>query len=201
MKYLIVGLILLLLVVVLVWCLIIYLRNKVRKVNYNLFGTTNFAQGLQQIQDITEEIPKSLNGCDSIYVPQIMQDFPDFNVTRAKQYAQKYLQEQLAVEGFQNILIHNTVICYYQRYGEEKNIHFQSAVEYFLKNGKKCQERYEMIYAFMPIIHNDATTQAAVCSNCGAPFPADGSKVCAFCGSRLSMVLNNSWQFISWEKC
>lgn len=49
-------------------------------------------RGFQQFDDR----PRSLNGCESIYLPEIRKDFPDFNPTAVYTDAKRALEELLS---------------------------------------------------------------------------------------------------------
>ena len=85
-----------------------------------------------------EESPRSLNGCDSLLMPQIQKDFPDYDPELAKTYVRGYLKDQLGHHpGFS---IHNVVIAKYLRSGAQKCIVFQAAL-CWLENGQEVPFR------------------------------------------------------------
>ena len=135
-----------------------------------------------------EESPRSLNGCDSLLMPKILQDFPDFDVTLAKTYVRDYLKNKLANQ--KNLTIHNVVIAKYLPSGAQKTIVFQAAL-CWTESGKKVQKRYEMNYTYL--LDGD-TEVAANCPNCGGAL-GYGVNECPYCGSRVANALGNTWTF------
>jgi len=140
-----------------------------------------------------EESPRSLNGCDSLLMPQIQKDFPDYDPELAKTYVRGYLKDQLGHHpGFS---IHNVVIAKYLRSGAQKCIVFQAAL-CWLENGRKLQKRYALNYTYML---PDGTT-AANCPNCGGAL-GYGVQECPYCGSRVVNALKNTWTFTEMKEC
>lgn len=135
-----------------------------------------------------EESPRSLNGCDSLLMPKILQDFPDFDVTLAKTYVRDYLKNKLANQ--KNLTIHNVVIAKYLPSGAQKTIVFQAAL-CWTESGKKVQKRYELNYTYL--LDGD-TEVAANCPNCGGAL-GYGVNECPYCGSRVANALGNTWTF------
>lgn len=136
-----------------------------------------------------EETPRSLNGCDTLLVPQILKDFPDFDVNICKSYVKKHLTEILGTNtGF---TIHNVVIARYLPSGAQKTILFQAAVSW-LENGKRVQKRYNLHYTYK--LSGSDEVIAANCPNCGGAL-GYGVKVCPYCDSRVVNVLGNTWEF------
>ncbi len=174
------------------------IRRKACRLSRELFGTANFVSGLHAAQRQVEETPRSLSGCDRIYLPQICRDFPDFNVEQAKLYACEALQKYLA--GYEGVVVHNVVISRYRRYGVEKTITFQAAAEH-LEDGVKKQEKYELLYAYRPAAKEGETVKAASCPHCGAPLSSLEERVCTYCRSRLVDLLDSAWSFTDIRIC
>ena len=135
-----------------------------------------------------EESPRSLNGCDSLLMPKILQDFPDFDVTLAKTYVRDYLKKKLA--NHRNLTIHNVVIAKYLPSGAQKTIVFQSAL-CWMEGSQKVQKRYELNYTYL--LEGDSEV-AANCPNCGGAL-GYGINECPYCGSRVANALGNQWTF------
>lgn len=137
-----------------------------------------------------EEAPRSLNGCDSLLLPKILADFPDFDVTLAKTYARDYIKENL--QDRKSLVIHRIVISQYLNSSTQRTIVFQTAVA-FTEGGKKKQKRYDLHYCHL--LSGDGDTVAANCPNCGGAL-GYGITVCPYCQSRIVNVLGNAWKFI-----
>lgn len=129
-----------------------------------------------------DEKPRSVSGGDSLFVPQIMKDFPDFSLQSAKDSVRAYVKELFGErEGFR---IHAVAVSDYKRAGTEKTVIFQCAFEY-KEDGHKVQKRYQLHYAHKLIAGEAYASQT--CPSCGAAIPA-GAIQCAYCGSRLIMT-------------
>ena len=73
------------------------IRRKIRRFSRQVFGNADISKVLSEIETEEESTPRSLNGCDSLVIPQILKDFPDFDVNLMKTYARKYLKEKLGM--------------------------------------------------------------------------------------------------------
>lgn len=135
-----------------------------------------------------DDTPRSLNGCDSILLPQILKDFPDFDVTLAKTYVRDYLKAQL--DAHSDLTIHNVVIARYFPSAAHKTIVFQTAL-CWVESGKKVQKRFELNYTYM--VTGDSEV-AANCPNCGGALGYSNT-VCPYCDSRVVNALGNTWKF------
>ena len=79
-----------------------------------------------------EDQPKSLSGMTSIYLPQILLDFPEFNWEEQQAAVEAKVQlflEAQNVETAGAIRIHRTVISRYQKYGGTASILCETAAE------------------------------------------------------------------------
>ena len=157
-----------------------------------LAGLAGLAAAASNLDMSIEEAPRSLSGGDSLYLPQILKDFPDFNLTSAKEKIRSYMQEKFAeAEAF---AIHNVIISDYQRSNVEKTIVFQCAYE-LNEEGVKRQKRCCMHYSYR--MSGEAGSYAAPnCPNCGAPV-APGRTDCPYCGARLFMT-EAAWLVTDW---
>lgn len=162
---------------------------------HNKLGTFNILKktlhkAVSEMDLEVEESPRALNGCDSLLLPRILADFPDFDVSLAKTYARNYIRENL--QDRQGIIIHRIVISQYLTSSTQRTIVFQAAVA-FTENGRKKQKRYDLHYCHL--LSADGDTVAANCPNCGGAL-GYGISVCPYCQSRIVNVLGNTWQFI-----
>lgn len=65
--------------------------RKLRSMSSQLFGTTDFVQGLKMAADIQAETPKSVSAMTRLMEPQIMRDFPEFSWDEFKHKAENML--------------------------------------------------------------------------------------------------------------
>lgn len=164
-------------------------RKKLRDLCYRLFGTTHFMTALSHADVQNQDHPRSLSGCDQLLIPQILEDFPDFDVTMAKNYARDYLKKKLADKN--QLTIYNLVLSRYLRSAAQKTIVFQAAVSYY-SGGEKLQKRFDLHYTYL--LSGEASTVAANCPNCGGTL-GYGDTVCPYCNSRVVNVMGNTWEF------
>ncbi len=168
-------------------CLAVRLR--IRRFSRQVFGTASLLKGLKAVDTAHLEEQRSLNGCDSLLLPRILQDFPDFDPNLAKTYAREYLKTQLAHN--QGLTIHRIVFSQYLRSLAQKTIVMQAAL-CWKQDGQTRQMRYELDYTYLL---NDADPSvAANCPNCGGAL-GFGVTQCSYCGSRVANALGNRWQF------
>ena len=91
-----------------------------------------------------EDQPKSLSGMTSIYLPQILRDFPEFNWEELRAEAERSVRELLETKNVRTagvVRIHKTVISRYQKYRGTASILCETAAEYWMetesqRNGK-----------------------------------------------------------------
>ncbi len=170
---------------------VIIVINVVRAFSKAATVSTNIKSILEQDEFTNDNTPKSLRGMDSVYAPQILADFPDFNISLAKTNVKNRLREMF--EGKDEFRIHNVVICNYVRSNVEKTIFFQAALQY-REGGRLCQKRYELHYAYL-LPQGEGNTISANCPNCGGVISSSSQKICEFCDSMLVNVMGNSWEF------
>lgn len=168
---------------------ILWLARRLRSFSRSVFGTSDLLKGLQSVDSLTEESPRSLNSCDTLLLPRILKDFPDFDVHLARNYLRQALTKRYGDKtGFR---IHNTAIAKYLPSAAQKTIVFQAALSW-QENGKTLQKRYDIHYTYL--LTGSDETIAANCPNCGGAI-GYGESVCPYCGSRISNILGNTWQF------
>ena len=89
-------------------------------------------------------MPKSLGGMTSIYLPQILRDFPEFNWEELRAEVERSVKELLEEKNVRTageVRIHKTVISRYQKYHGTASILCETAAEYWMetenqRNGK-----------------------------------------------------------------
>ena len=167
----------------------VYIRKRFRSFSRRIFGRTDILNALKEIDTSHLDTPRSLNGCDSLLLPQILKDFPDFDVTLTKTYARDELRKRFNQKP--DFKIHNVVISRYLRSEAQRTIIFQAAV-CFRVDGEMSQKRYDLHYTHLLSAVSDSV--AANCPNCGGAL-GYGVINCPFCGSRVANVLGNTWKF------
>lgn len=67
------------------------IRYKVKMFSRMAFGTDSVLEGFQKIEKESEITPKSVSAATSLYLPQIMRDFPEFHYDEMKNRAENVL--------------------------------------------------------------------------------------------------------------
>lgn len=169
---------------------VVTIRNAIRRSDAYRLLHTAVSQlsdgGFEQLDDR----PRSLNGCESIYLPQIQRDFPDFNPTAVYTEAKRELERRFG--GRESFRVHNVVISGYKRSLYEKTVVLQAALQY-RENGAVAQKRYVLLYAYL--VEKNGTVLTSNCPNCGAPISDSTARVCEYCGSLLVNPLGGEWKF------
>lgn len=143
-----------------------------------------------------EEPPRSLGGMTSIYLPQILRDFPEFNWEELRVTVEEKVQSFLENQNVKSagaVRIHRTVISRYQKYHGTASILCETAAEYWIQERKKqtvCLS--ELIYVYDSGLSGAAAS--LVCPNCGAPVEQLGTKQCRYCGSVLEVSGAKVWK-------
>lgn len=164
-------------------------RRSLRRFSREVFGTADLLEGLKAVDAAAQQEPRSLNGCDSLLLPRILKDFPDFDANLAKTYCREQLQRKLGHrDGF---TIHRIVISKYLSSLSQKTVVMQAAVAW-LEDGQRLQKRFDLDYTYLLDPHRQSV--AANCPNCGGAL-GFGQVECPFCGSRVANVLKNTWCF------
>jgi hypothetical protein len=174
------------------------LRRRARELSRSLLGASSLVGAAEKWDGLleAEDAPRSLNACDSIYLPQLREDFPDFNLDHARELAGEYLAGWLRQKGRGEVEIHRTVISGYRRYGAEKELVFQSAAAYRAPDApRRTQGRFELIYSYRLSGGEGKAAQVPQCPQCGGVLPEDGASRCRFCGSVLVHLLEATWCF------
>ncbi len=136
------------------------IKKKVREVSNTLFQTDSITQGIKDINKKMEMTPKSLNSLESLELPRIHKDFPDFsvddlkskNIDKVYEFYNSIQKEDLG--KFENdeqindllhsiieknkannikineIHVHNQVIKRYEKSAQTATISFHVAFEY-----------------------------------------------------------------------
>lgn len=71
------------------------IRRKIKGFARMVFGTDSLARGIGQIESEYATTPKSISAATSLYLPQIMRDFPDFHYDEMKERAENVLLSYL----------------------------------------------------------------------------------------------------------
>lgn len=77
---------------IIILCVVVAIRNKLRDVSRSLFGTNSFIEGINQQKEQMSETPRSLHSMTAIYLPNILKDFPEFDYELYKNKAKSLLR-------------------------------------------------------------------------------------------------------------
>ncbi len=88
-------LILLLIVILAVFCGILYVRHKAKEFSRTIFGTEDLSDGIRQMKREYASTPKSISGMTNLLLPKIVSDFPDFEYDEMKERAENTLTQYL----------------------------------------------------------------------------------------------------------
>lgn len=67
------------------------ITNQVQSMSTNILGTPDVIKGLKQIEMDERNTPLSISGGDSIYLPLVQKDFPDFHKSVMEDSVKKFL--------------------------------------------------------------------------------------------------------------
>lgn len=138
MKYIpiIIILILILAIIIAIYCGVRYLQRKTRELSRMMFGTSNIAEGFQNLKVEEATTPKSVSGMTSLLLPKIAQDFPDFEYTEMKEKA-----ENVLVGYLRGVTERNAALCIdaNAELKEQLNQHIQ------MLEAKQLREHFDMI--------------------------------------------------------
>ena len=178
-------------IIAIVFAVIVIKFRRLCRKNESVRILTGFAKGIASGEldfEVPEE-PKSLNRCDSLLIPQIMRDFPDFAPERAKNIFRNYVKKHYAKAP--DFTMYAVGMSRYLTAGLNKTIIMQAACSY-TKGGKKVQIRVEADYIYS--VHTADENIASNCPNCGGAI-GYGVVNCPYCGSHVSNVMSNTWEF------
>lgn len=172
--------------------------------------------------DQEPEKPRSLSSLESVVLPKIIKDFPDFNpqvfgerVRRdAKTYYESGAQQKMLFkddataafkESFEDrlpddvkdgITVHRVTIAAYDGATRKKILTCQAAVGYNDKTDVLRERRLILWYIAGYADDPDSEVVGFNCPNCGGPLPAVGARVCVFCGTAFSAPVSLGWMLM-----
>lgn len=93
MALLIVVLVLILIILAVLYTAYKTVTRKISNFSSSVLGSANLLEGLKQVEEIENNTPLSVSGGDSIYLPRIQKDFPDFNKVVVEDIIKNFLIE------------------------------------------------------------------------------------------------------------
>ncbi len=173
---------------------------------------------LAQVKEAT--VPKSLSAVEKFVMPQLLNDFPEFNVAaaidRVKTDAALFYRSAIEnkvlfsdntttallenlilpkdVKG--NIIIHKAALSAYNKLGHDRILTYQASAEYMDTSDTRNQKRLILKYIAASDDDFSQNIHTFTCPNCGAPVPTIGDKVCKYCGIALQTSTSLGWYLI-----
>ncbi|MBR0425554.1 MAG: zinc ribbon domain-containing protein [Clostridia bacterium] len=174
---------------------------------------------LMPAMESESEKPRSLSSMESVLLPQVLRDFPEYNsaliaerVTRdAVAYYQSGIEGkpcfadgtvQSFLEAFSSslpsdvqggIAVHRVALHAYEIAGLDRMLTYQAAVQFTDTAGAVRQRRLVLKYIAAYTDNPAAEVKTFNCPNCGAPLPIVGSKECRYCGTALKTPAGLGW--------
>lgn len=191
-----------------------YLINRIARIARS---AENLISEIDLAQAAAETTPRSLTSIENLLLPQVLKDFPEYNVAVAAErvaadarlyYESAAAGEVLFEEGISTalresmtlpddvaggIVVHKVALCGYDKRQRDRMLTYQAAVKYDDERGKPHQVRLTLKYiaAYTEDLANEI--DVIKCPNCGAPVPAVGDKVCRYCGTALRVNAGLGW--------
>ena len=149
--------------------------------------------------------PRSLSGMDTLLLPKIARDFPEFswNEWRVKiEDAVRAEAESKSADGLAEV--YKTVIARYHKAEGTCSILTETNASYMPidENGNEKSLRKQSVFETELIYVQDADKVQGKafgvnCTNCGAPVKMLGQKSCPYCGTGLEPINIRVWTIAS----
>ncbi len=188
--------------------LILYIMKRIKR-GFQQSGIGEFVNLVKEADISSQLTPKSISGGDVIFLPLIMRDFPDFDLSFAKSVIDNHVlrsYEDIIYTGnstatVSNPELHRTAISNYTKTTHVATITFQTAFQYKEQKNNEAaiiiQERCETEYTFyFDEEKTDTNTKSLAmrCSYCGAPFDSMSITSCSYCGNGITMLQDKVWK-------
>ena len=163
--------------------------------------------------------PRSLSSLESVAMPKILKDFPDFNAKvfsqRVRRDAETYyrsgmeqkmlfkndateafkesFEDRLPAEVKEEIKVHRVTIAGYDGSARRKILTCQASVGFIDTNDAQQERRLTLLYIAGYTDDPESEVVGFNCPNCGAPLPAAGARVCVYCGTSFIAPVDRGW--------
>ena len=164
--------------------------------------------------------PRSLSSLESLLLPQVLRDFPEYNsalaAERVKRDAAAYYRSGITgspaftdgvtkpfrtsfaaalptgVKG--GIIVHRVALHAYEAVSLDRMLTYQAAVQYTDTDDAVRQRR--LVLKYVASFTDDPANEMKSynCPNCGAPIPVIGNKACRYCGTALKTPAGLGWR-------
>ncbi|MBR0507625.1 MAG: zinc ribbon domain-containing protein [Clostridia bacterium] len=191
-------------------------------------ATSGWRSRLKTLKDALDEAiaadkeppkPRSLSSLESVALPQILKDFPDFNARvfaqRVRRDAKTYYESGMegkvlfgkdATDTFREtfadrlpenvgsgIDVHRVSLSGYDNTGRRKLLTCQAAAGFSDTTGAPQQRRLVLTYVAGYADDPESEIVGFNCPNCGGPLPAVGARVCVYCGTAFSAPVDRGF--------
>ena len=214
------------------WLIVLFALAGLGVLSGGFFGILRATKGLRQsLGTITSALndavaanneppkPRSLSSLESVAMPKILKDFPDFNARvfsqRVRRDAETYYQsgmeqkmlfkndateafkesfeDRLPAEVKEGIEVHRVTIAGYDGSARRKILTCQASVGFIDTNDAQQERRLTLLYIAGYADDPDSEVVGFNCPNCGAPLPAAGARVCVYCGTSFIAPVDRGW--------
>lgn len=118
-----------------------YIKSRLSKLSRDAFGTEDFIEGYKEQKRKLSETPRSVHGMTGIYLPQILQDFPEFDAELYKNKAEAVLR------GYFNAIATGSTDTLPEETAQTLKNHIREIIENLRENNQKQ-------YFSEPVIHD-----------------------------------------------
>ena len=214
------------------WLIVLFALAGLGVLSGGFFGILRATKGLRQsLGTITSALndavaanneppkPRSLSSLESVAMPKILKDFPDFNARvfsqRVRRDAETYYQsgmeqkmlfkndateafkesfeDRLPAEVKEGIEVHRVTIAGYDGSARRKILTCQASVGFIDTNDAQQERRLTLLYIAGYADDPESEVVGFNCPNCGAPLPAAGARVCVYCGTSFIAPVDRGW--------
>ena len=81
---------------------VVAIKRKLRDISRQFFGTESFIDGINKQKEEMSETPRSLHAMTSVYLPQILKDFPQFDYDAFKNKAKSLMRSYFTAIASKN---------------------------------------------------------------------------------------------------
>ena len=214
------------------WIIVLLALAGLGVLSGGFFGILRATRGLRQsLGTITSALneaiaanteppkPRSLSSLESVAMPKILKDFPDFNAKvfsqRVRRDAEIYsesgrqgkvlfkndatehfletFEDRLPKDVKEDIKVHRVTIAAYDGSARRKILTCQAAVGYIDQNDAQQERRLVLSYIAGYADDPESEVVGFNCPNCGAPLPAAGARVCVYCGTSFQAAVDRGF--------
>ena len=196
----------------------------VRRFRQTFSAVPELLQSLSSLSSSGQEpeAPRSLSSLESVLLPRVLQDFPEYNriisAERVKNDAKLYYEsgisgEVLFSEGAsvqfrqsfsaalpahvkKDVIVHRVALYGYDIRSMDRILTYQAAVQYLDTTDEIRQKRLVLKYMAAFTDNPSEEIKTFNCPNCGAPLPIIGIKKCQYCGAALKTPAGLGWVLV-----